>query len=993
MSTAETDAAETDAAETGAAETGAAETVAGVAGTDAGVAETDAGAGAAEPGVAEFHVAELTDLVALGNAFLRAVSKPTARKPQPNRETQLTAYVLNRSQKRVPVRFDLITERNEDLRSNLDYGPELAAVDCLSITADVVRRFRNGMTTRELDAETAAVCIQRATNHGDNEWLAARIYISDLHKRTPPSLQAMTAAIRGAARAGALRLSEEYQAIVARASAAIDKRLDARRDYRFRFFGYQTIARSYLLRASPRDSESSLLDTQLMERPQHMYMRIALGIFVCQPDGRGHEAPEEEFERRLEAAFTFYDALSLQLVSNATPTMLNAATRVAQMSSCFQLAAGDDLATMFDTAKTSGLCSKWGGGVSVWLHSVRARGSLILSTGGRSDGLQRYIKILNDIQVYANQGGNRPGAFAVYLATEHADIFDFLRLPRLKGEEALKAINAPDLKYALWVSDAFMEALEAELDDAERVASGGAADPSAGEWYLFSPDEAPGLHLVYGDEFRALRAKYIAEGRYRLRTTTKEIILEAFKTWSQVGNPYVMFKDHVNRKSNMMNVAPICSSNLCTEIIIPSWTDFDAPLFETFRRGAAPRPPSEVLGEFGVCNLATLILEHYLKAGASSGEQTVDHAALMSAAALEVNALNRVIDLNSTASAECRRSNQRHRPVGVGVMGLADVLARLKLCYGEPRAQGVARAIAAAVYYGALSESARIAETDGPYETFAGSPVSQGRLQPDLWVETGHLAADWETEIETLTNGVLKPAHWAALRAQCMRGVRNAYVTAYPPTATTSNIVRQNESFEPFTSGMYTRRTQAGEFVIPNPHLIRELEELGVWDEQMRRALLSADGSVQGIDRVPADVKRRFRTARELHPSLTILMAKAMAPFVCQSMSMNLFLSEPDLPKILRFLVEGWRAGLKTGMYYCHTSPATGAQKTSVSGAAQVARGGAAQVARGGAAQVALGALGAPGLNTSNEHMASVARVARATAMCSADASCASCVL
>ena len=890
---------------------------------------------------------ELQGLMALGQAFVRAVAEtsraPAARRAAPaaRQPRAPTTYVVNRRGEKVAVLFDMITARNEDLRSNPAYGPELLAIDSPAITAEVVRRFRNGMTTRELDAETAATCIDRSSHHSDNEWLAARIYVSDLHKRTPEALPAMVDAIIAAAPDRAsIRLSDEFIAVVRRAGGAVAGAIDFSRDFRLRFFGYQTVARSYLLRPSSRREESSLLDDQLMERPQHLYMRVALGVFVCQPDGRGHEADDAVFAQRLALAFRYYDALSLQLVSNATPTMLNAGTVVPQLSSCFQLATGDDLPTLFDTVKSAALISKWSGGVSLWLHNIRAEGAPIRKTGGRCSGIKRYVKILNEVQLYVDQGGNRPGAFAIYLGVDHDDVFTFLLMARLKGEEALRSLNAPDLKYALWVPDLFMEALTAQLANEARVAAGGDDDPEAGDWHLFSPDAAPGLHLVYGDEYRALYARYVAEGRARRCVKAGDIIAEAFKTWTQVGIPYVLFKDAINRKSNMRNVGPICSSNLCCEITIPSWSAFDAPDFARFHPGNAGG------GEFGVCNLAAVCLESFVVTpsraaspdlnGNGNGDaspdpaETLDFAGIADAAGLEARVLNRVIDLNYYPSEECRRSNRRHRPIGVGVMGLADVLARLGVIYGSPEAQALTRAVAAAVYFGAMRESCRLAETEGPYETFAGSPVSEGKLQPDLWVEAGDLPDGWELEVEAATGGFLRPSSWAELRVRAMRGARNAYVTAYMPTATTSNIVGQNECFEPFTSNIYPRKTLAGEFLVVNRHLMRRLTSLGLWDEKMRREILAAGGSVQGIARVPAEVRRLHRTARETHPSLIIRMAKSMAPFICQSMSMNSFLDEPDLSKIVRFLVEGWRAGLKTGMYYCHMKPAAGSQKTSI---------------------------------------------------------------
>ena len=888
---------------------------------------------------------EIAPLLALASAFRATVRQSPAAlpgpapRPAPGATRAPASYVVNRRGQRVPVRFDMITERNEELRSNPKYGPELAAIDSPTITAEVVRRFRNGVTTRQLDAETASICIQFSTRHSDYEWLAARIFVSDLHKRTPSSLAAMIDAILEAAPdRNTVRLSDEFIAIVRRGAKEIDARLEPHRDYRLRFFGYQTIARSYLLRPTSRREESSLLDGQLMERPQHLYMRVALGTFVCQPDGRGHEAPEGEFRERLLRAFDFYDALSLQRVSNATPTMLNTATQVPQLSSCFQIATGDDLPTLFDSVKSAALISKWSGGVSLWLHNVRAEGAPIRKTGGRSSGIKRYIKILNEVQLYVDQGGNRPGAFVNYLSVDHADIFTFLALGRLKGEEAIKSLTAPDLKYALWVPDRFMRALDAQIENAERVAHGLPDDPTAGDWHLFSPDEAPGLHLAFGEAYDALYARYVVEGRFRRRVKAGDIIAEAHRTWTQVGGPYVLFKDSINEKSNMQNVAPVCSSNLCCEITIPSWSNYDAPAFARFHPGNDP-----AAGEFGVCNLAAICLESFVLSedrvrfyDARQGEEDcraieLDYAAISAAAALETRVLNRVIDLTYYPSEECRRSNRRHRPIGIGIMGLADVLARLKVAYGSSRAQSIARAIAAAVYFGALSESVRLAVAEGPYDTFPGSPLSRGELQPDLWARRGDFGEKWEQEVEAATGGAIAAADWQALRERVKRaGARNAYVTAYMPTATTSNIVGQNECFEPFTSNIYTRRTLAGEFFVVNRHLMAELADLGLWNDQMRREVLAAGGSIQGIVRIPAEVRRRYRTAREVSPSAVIRMAASMAPFICQSMSMNLFLDEPDLPKILRFLFEGWRAGLKCGQYYCHSKPAAGSQKTSV---------------------------------------------------------------
>jgi ribonucleotide reductase alpha subunit len=1055
----------------------------------------------------------------------------------------------------VRVRFDRITDRNSELCENPEYGPPLGGIDeaaLARITAQVAQEFRNGMTTRELDAAAAARCVHQATQNPDFDWLAARIHASDLHRRTPADLPGMLAALAAAAPlpVGAQtppgRIAPELAAVVRRAAPALAARLVPARDFRFRLFGWMTLALRYLIRpgAAPPAGTPPLLDPSVSERPQHLYMRVALGLLVCQPDGRGHEAPEPAFAARLEAAFRLYDALSLQLISLATPALLNAGTTYPQLASCFQQAVGDDLGDIFRALGGAAAESKLGGGVSAWLHGVRAEGAPIASSGGRSTGVKHLLRLFQETQVYVNQGGNRPGAFAAYLSVDHADVLTFLAVARPKGEEALADVASPRLKYALWVPDLFMEALVAEeaWDKAvAAAAAAGAPPPPAppgppyapgappGTWFLFSPDSAPGLHLAWGAEYRALYARYVAERRYVRAVTAGEVLAEAFKTWAVAGTPYVLFKDAVNRKSNMQHVAPICSSNLCVagetlvltdrghvpiralaeagrpvrvwngaewSEVLPRLTAPAAPLVrvtvgarpppgappgdgapgaaldctlahkfyvvppgggpavETCARGLAPgdaleqpeawprafprrpeAPPPEVVlkvehlpglrptycfseplrhrgvfngvltgqcaeitipswsafdaaafarfhpengrgGETGVCNLAALCLESFVVEGdrhegagagadrpegagvdrpeGAAGAPRLDFAGLAEAAGLAVTALDAAIDRTLYPTEDCRRSNLRHRPVGVGIMGLADVLARLRLAFGGRKAVALARGVAAAVYFGALRASCRLARERGAHPSFPGSPLSRGLLAPDLWAaEAAEAAAAaaagggapgdgpgsdpalgpaWEAEVEAATGGAVAPADWAALRAEAAAGVRNAYVTAYMPTATTSNIVGQNECFEPFTSNIYARETLAGIFVVVNRHLIRELG--AAWTDDLRRAVIGAGGSVQGLAGIPPDVQRRFLTARELHPSLLTRTAKAMAPFVCQSTSLNLYLAKPLLPKILRFLLENWRAGLKTGVYYIHTQPASGGQQSSVRGAA-----------------------------------------------------------
>ncbi|HVE13180.1 MAG TPA: ribonucleotide reductase N-terminal alpha domain-containing protein, partial [Elusimicrobiota bacterium] len=500
-----------------------------------------------------------------GAALLALVRTRTSGARAPEGKAAQCSYVVDRHGRKVPVQFDQITARNRELCDDEQYGARLRAIDCPLVTVEVIRRFRDGMTTRELDAETALICAQRTSHSSDYDALAARICVSDQHKRIPADqLEALDALRADAPDERSVRFTDELYAVARRARAAIAERLDHARDYRLKFFGFQT-ALGGLLRSGRRRDPLSLRDTRPSERLQHAYMRVALGIHVCQPDGKGAEAPEAAFRARLEEAFALYDALSAQLVSQATPTLLNAGTKRPQMSSCFQLGVGDDLDSILSTLREAGLISKWSGGISFWLHGVRSEGAPIRGTTGESSGLKYLLRLWNDMQRYVDQGGNRKGAFAATIADHHPNVLDVLRQARPGGEMSATGedLSAADLKYALWVSDAFMEALTAQIAAEERAERGQDADPAAGDWPLFDPDVAPGLHLVHGDAFVALRARYIREGRAKVTVKAGAIIAEAFKAWSHVGTPYVMFKDAINRKSNMQNVAPICSSNLC----------------------------------------------------------------------------------------------------------------------------------------------------------------------------------------------------------------------------------------------------------------------------------------------------------------------------------------------------------------------------------------------------------------------------------------------
>lgn len=791
----------------------------------------------------------------------------------------LKSFVINRHGERVKVRFDEITNRIENLAMNAYYGNELTNIDPPAITQSVITRFRSGMTTLEIEELTIDICREHSTENEEYQLLASRIAITGLiHKSSPPCIKNCVIEL---VLNGCTQFADEYVGIINKHFGEINRHINHRRDFNLKYFGFSTILR-YLI-TTP--------DKLLRERPQHMYMRVALSLFYKGKDS-------------LPKVFEFYDLLSIQKVSVASPIMLNSGTKNQQRSSCFLIGIGDDIGSIFDTLKATGMISKRAGGIGLWASAIRAEGSLIKSTGGKSKGLRSFIRLFHECQLAIDQGGLRPGAFAIYLEPWHADIFTFLvDLPRLKNDPTT---SAPNLKYALWIPDNFMRALVEKKP-----------------WYLMSPDECPGLYSTWGEEYEALYDSYVEKGlRNELRIFKQvdpvDIMTEAFKTMREVGTPYISFKDNVNRLSNMQNVATIASSNLCNEITIPSWSAIDAEAF-----GQEPGQ-----GEIGVCNLGAVCLGSFVIDGEDG--PTVDYKAIVNAAQYLAEALDNIIDTNDYPTPEAERSNKRHRPLGIGIIGLADVFAQMKLVFGSEEAQQVDSAIASAIYYGALKKSAEIAKINGPYPSFhfnGGCPASKGLLQPDLWVKNNYLETGWEDKLAKLT-GITKD-DWSSLRGEVMQGIRNAYLTAYMPTASTSNIVGQNEAFEPFTSNIYVRNTLSGEFVMVNKYLLKELEGLGLWTESIQRKLMNARGSVQSLN-IPDDLKKRFKIAQEIDQRLIVKHSIARGPFVCQTQSMNFFYAKPTLKQIFTTMVMAWRAGLKTGSYYIHSEEGVMAFKSAL---------------------------------------------------------------
>jgi ribonucleoside-diphosphate reductase alpha chain len=631
---------------------------------------------------------------------------------------------------------------------------------------------------------------------------------------------------------------------------AIDAYINHERDYVFDYFGFKTLEKSYLLK------DTSM---KIVERPQHMWMRVALGIWGATDN--------------LKKAFETYDLLSLKFMTHATPTLFNAGTPRPQLSSCYLLSmAADSVTGIYKTLSDCAAISKYAGGIGLHLHNIRARGSLIRGTNGTSNGIIPMLRVFNNTARYIDQGGGRRnGSFAMYLEPWHADVEDFLRMKLNTGAEEERA---RDLFYALWIPDLFMERVEADSS-----------------WSLFCPDEAPGLADVWGDEFKALYTKYEAEGRAKKTVSARKLWFQTLDSQMETGTPYLLYKDAANAKSNQKNLGTIKSSNLCTEII-----EYSSP------------------DETAVCNLASIALSSFV--GSSFGA-TFDFDALRQVVRNSVRNLNRVIDINFYPTPETKKSNMRHRPIGVGVQGLADVFAVLRLNWESEDAAKLNQLIFEHMYYAAVDESANIALEEGPYETFEGSPVSKGLLQPDMWSVTPI----------SEKNGTLD---WAALRLKASKGIRNSLLMAPMPTASTSQILGSNECFEPFTSNLYTRRTLAGEYIVVNKHLMRELINLGLWNDTLKQEIVLNNGSVQSVKSIPEELRLRYKTSWEIPQKVLIDMAAARGAFICQSQSLNLFIADPTYSKLTSMHFYAWKKGLKTGCYYLRTKAPVSAQKFTV---------------------------------------------------------------
>ena len=751
--------------------------------------------------------------------------------------------VLKRDGRRESVKFDKITARIEKLCKGLNRD----FVEPVKIAQKVIDGLYDGVSTVQLDDLAAEIAASMTTRHPDFAKLAARIAISNLHKVTSGSfsntMKHMYTYVDAKTGENAPLLSSGTYGVIKSNAKKLDEAIDYDRDFNYDYFGYKTLERAYLMR----------LNGKIVERPQHMLMRVSVGI-------HGDD---------IQAAIETYHLMSEKWFTHATPTLFNAGTPKPQLSSCFLLTMQDDsIDGIYDTLKQCAKISQSAGGIGLSIHNVRATGAYIKGTNGTSNGIIPMLRNFDMTARYVDQGGGkRKGSFAIYLEPWHADIFEFLQLKKNHGKEELRA---RDLFYAMWISDLFMRRVEEN-----------------GEWSLFSPDEAKGLEDSYGEAFEKLYEKYEQEGKARRVVKAQDLWFEILESQIETGTPYILYKDHANRKSNQKNLGTIKSSNLCTEIM--EYTSKD---------------------EVAVCNLASISLSKFVKE-----DKTFDHDKLYQITKVATRNLNKVIDVNYYPVEEARTSNMRHRPIGLGVQGLADAFVMMRLPFESQEAQRLNSEIFETIYFASMEASMELSQVDGPYQTYKGSPVSKGIFQFDMWGVTPD-SGRWD---------------WYELKQKVKKhGVRNSLLVAPMPTASTSQILGNNECFEPFTSNMYVRRVLSGEFIVANKYLMHDLIGLGLWDDSMMNKIKAENGSIQNIAEIPANIKELYKTVWEISQKTIIDMSADRGAYICQSQSLNIHLMNANFGKMTSMHFYAWKKGLKTGMYYLRTKAATDAIKFTV---------------------------------------------------------------
>ncbi len=752
----------------------------------------------------------------------------------------MSMYVIKRDGRRESVKFDKVTARIE----KLSYGLDSNYVQPVEVAKKVVSGIYDGVTTAELDNLAAETAASMTTKHPDYAILAARVAISNLHKNTLKSFSAtmkrLYTYVDVKTGENASLLAKEVYDVIRQHASLLDSTIIYDRDYAYDYFGYKTLEKSYLLK----------VDGKIVERPQHMLMRVAIGIH----------------QEDVQAAIETYHLLSEKWFTHATPTLFNAGTPKPQMSSCFLLTMKEDsISGIYDTLKSCALISQSAGGIGLSIHDVRATGTYIKGTNGQSNGIVPMLRVFNDTARYVDQGGGkRKGSFAIYMEPWHADIFDFLDLKKNHGKEEQRA---RDLFFALWIPDLFMKRVEAN-----------------DTWSLFCPHECPGLSDTHSADFEKLYERYEMEGKARKIIKAQDLWFAIMESQIETGTPYMLYKDHANSKSNQKNLGTIKSSNLCTEII-----EYTAP------------------DEVAVCNLASIALPKFVEQGAD-GFMRFDHQKLYEITKVITRNLNKIIDLNFYPVPEAEKSNKRHRPIGIGVQGLADAFCMLRMPFDSEEARQLNKDVFETIYYGAMESSMELAIKNGPYETWEGSPISQGIFQFDMWgVKPESKRWDWEK----LRKGVIQ------------NGVRNSLLLAPMPTASTSQILGNNECFEPFTSNIYVRRVLSGEFVVVNKYLLKDLVKLGLWNEEMKNNLVRASGSIQPIPNIPQNIKDLYKTGWEIKQRSLLDMSADRGAFICQSQSLNIFMEEANFGKLTSMHFYAWKKGLKTGMYYLRTRAAS----------------------------------------------------------------------
>src|SRR5450432_708581 len=732
-------------------------------------------------------------------------------------------YVIKRDGKKESVKFDKVTARIQKLSYSLS-----PLVDIYEVAKKAIEGIYDGVPTTELDNLAAETAASLTTKHPDYAILASRIAVSNLHKNTIKSFSSTMQNLYGYAHPMTGKkmplIADDVIAIINENADLLDSTIIYDRDYGFDFFGFKTLEKSYLLK----------INGKIAERPQHMYMRVAIGIH----------------KKDIESAIKTYHLMSERWFTHATPTLFNAGTPKPQMSSCFLLTMKDDsIDGIYDTLKQTAKISQSAGGIGLSIHNIRATGSYIGGTNGSSNGIIPMLRVFNDTARYVDQGGGkRKGAFAIYLEPWHADVFDIMELRKNNGKEELKA---RDLFYALWMPDLFMKRVEA-----------------GGDWSLFCPNEAPGLQDCFGEAFELLYTCYEEEGRARKKIKAQDLWFAILEAQIETGTPYLLYKDAANGKSNQQNLGTIKSSNLCTEIM-----EYTSP------------------EEVAVCNLASLALPRFVIDGKFNHEKLyeVTYEATLN--------LNKIIDNNYYPVEEACNSNLKHRPIGLGVQGLADVFILLRLSFESEEAKQLNKEIFETIYFAAMTASKDLAAKDGAYESYAGSPVSKAIFQFDMWNTEPSLRWDWYT----LKAAVLK------------HGVRNSLLVAPMPTASTSQILGNNECFEPYTSNIYVRRVLSGEFVVVNKHLLKDLVDLNLWNDDMKNNIIFHNGSIQNIDEIPQYLKDIYKTVWEIKQRAIIDMAADRGAYICQSQSLNLFIDAPSTSKLTSMHFYAWKKGLKTG--------------------------------------------------------------------------------